>query len=105
MDGPTTLVLLIGGGLALLLGHRPWARFLAGRRGLSPRQARVLRANLAYNGAACTLAGILLAAGAPPDRPWPTLAGFALIASIALLGLALAPITQGWWEPRGRHGA
>jgi peptidoglycan/LPS O-acetylase OafA/YrhL len=105
MDGPTTLVLLIGGGLALLLGHRPWARTLAGRRGLSPWQARVLRANLAYNGAAAMLAGLLLAAGAPPARPGPTLAGWALLASIALLGLALAPLTLGWWEPRGRRGA
>ena len=103
MDNSAMMTFLIGGGLILLLGHRPWAGFLAGRRGLSPRQARVLRANLAYNGAACLLAGLLFAAGARVPRPWPTLAGVALVASIPLLGLALAPLTLGWWMPRGRR--
>ncbi len=65
----------------------------------------MLRANLLYNGAACLAAGLLLAAGAPPARPGPTLAAWILIASIALLGLALLPLTLGWWTPRGRRGA
>lgn len=104
LDSPPMLAFLIGGGLVLLLGHRPWGGFLAARRGLLPWQTRALRANLAYNGAACLLAAGLLAAGAPPARPWPTIAGVALLASMALLGLALMPLTLGWWTPGGRRG-
>jgi len=67
-------------------------------RTLDGALAAFLRAQEGKNRRPATLA-------AYPARPGPTLAAWILIASIALLGLALMPLTLGWWTPRGRRGA
>ncbi len=101
MNNQLLLTLIIGSGVFLVLFNRPWARFLAARRRLNPHQARVLRANLLYNGLASALAGLLFAAGRVSGHPLLSLAGVALVASVPVLSLALAPITEGWLKGPG----
>ncbi len=86
MFDPPMALLYVALGWGLLVFNRPWAHFLAARRGLTPARARLLRANVLYNGAATTLLGWLALTGHP-------LGAWGILATVPVVNLALAPLT------------